>query len=359
MDLEPWQQDLQQAIRTVDELEKFLPNANRETITAAISRQRFSLTRHTANLIDWNDPNDPLLLMSIPHAAELIVLPEELMDPIGDVAKSPVPFLTHRYPDRALVYTTFACAQYCRFCFRRRRTGCETPGPSLADRERMVEYLTAHPEIGEVVISGGDVLILTDQQVDEWLTLLRRVPTVRRIRLHSRIPVVMPSRITPSLIEVIKKHQHSEKPVFVITHFNHANELAPENVAALERLADAGITVRNQNVLLKGVNDNAATLKELYMRLTDCRCMPMYIYQADLAEGTNRFRVPMERGMQIMAELQGHASGLAIPKYILDLPGGMGKIPMQKAWLTKEDDGIWRGTGPLGDKIEYVEPPCT
>ncbi len=354
--MEPWQQELAQTIRTLDQLDVLVPIAQRETMRAVLKNMRLAITPHTAKLIDFANPQDPLFLMTVPQARELDFSPEELTDPIGDEAKSPIPFLTHRYPDRVLVYVTFFCSAYCRFCFRRFKTGQATPGPTADDRERVCAYLRAHPEVDEVILTGGDPLTLVNAQLQEWLAALRAVPTVTRIRIHTRVPVNLPSRITPGLISLLRGAMDATHPVYVVTHFNHPCELAPENIAAIAALVDAGIVVRNQAVLLRGVNDDAVTLRALFKRLTDVRVVPYYLHQLDLARGTGHFRVAIETGIALMRALQGTTTGIALPRYMLDLPGGHGKVPLGTAWLARQEDGAYRAESPLGAAVTYHEP---
>ncbi|NBS41436.1 KamA family radical SAM protein, partial [bacterium] len=292
----------------------------------------------------------------VPQERELTVTPEELVDPIGDEAKSPVPFLTHRYRDRVLIYATFSCSHYCRFCFRRFKTGAATPGPSAEDADRIVAYLIAHPEIDEVILTGGDPLTLLDSQIEDWLKRLRAIPTIARIRFHSRVPVNLPSRVTDDLIVLFKHYQDATHPIFVVTHFNHPREITDANVEAIAKLVNAGVVVRNQSVLLRGVNDNATTLSDLFKKLTNVRVVPYYLHQLDLARGTNHFRVPIEKGIELMRELQGDLTGIALPRYMLDLPGGHGKIPLTRPYLKPQADKTWLAETPSGATVPYQEP---
>ncbi len=325
MKLQTWQKELRGCIRSIDELARLIPIKNAARLRQAVGKMRLSITPHTLKLINFNDPHDPLLLMSVPTEKELTVMPNETADPIGDDKKSPLPFLVHRYPDRALVHVSYVCAQYCRFCFRRSKTGCANPGPSDKNRTDIVDYLVRHPKIEEAVLSGGDPLMLNDAELAAWLKALKTVKTLRRIRIHTRLPVTLPSRITPNLVETLKRFQTKDFPIVIVTHFNHPREIAKQNVAAAARLVDAGIVVRNQSVLLKGVNDDAETLRELFCRLVDIRVHPYYLHQLDMACGTSHFRVPIERGLRIMDRLQGKTTGLALPKYMLDDSKGTGK----------------------------------
>jgi len=356
MELETWQIELKNCVRTIDELEKYIPIENKERMREVLQNMRLSITPHTLGLINFKDPNDPILLMSVPQEKELTFSPEELVDPIGDEAKSPVPFLTHRYPDRVLIYATFFCSLFCRFCFRRFKTGEANPGPEKSDIENIVDYLYEHPEVEEVILTGGDPLTLLDMQIEEWLRRIREVPSIRRIRFHTRVPVNLPSRITDNLIAIFKKYMNSTHPIFIVTHFNHPNEIAPENIAVIARLVDAGIVVRNQGPLLKGVNDNAGVLEELFKRLTDIRVVPYYLHQLDLAKGTNHFRVPIEEGIELMRQLQGKVTGIALPRYMLDIPGGKGKIPLTYQYAKKCEGHAWDIQSPFGENVEYQEP---
>ncbi len=356
MELEPWQTELKNCVRTIDELEQYIPIENKERMREVLQNMRLSITPHTLSLIDFKNPNDPILLMSVPQEKELTFSPEELVDPIGDEAKSPVPFLTHRYPDRVLIYATFFCSLFCRFCFRRFKTGEANPGPVKSDIENIIDYLIEHPEVEEVILTGGDPLTLLDAQIEEWLRRLREVSSIRRIRFHTRVPVNLPSRITDNLISILKRCMDPIHPIFIVTHFNHPNEIAPENIAAIARLVDAGIVVRNQGPLLKGVNDDAGVLEELFKRLTDIRVVPYYLHQLDLAKGTNHFRVPIEEGIELMRQLQGNVTGIALPRYMLDIPAGKGKIPLVYEFAKKIEGNSWKIESPSGEKLEYQEP---
>ncbi len=354
--METWQRELQQCIRSLDQLEVFVPQENREKMREVLKNMRLSITPHTARLIDFTNPNDPMFLMSVPQERELTITPEELVDPIGDEAKSPIPFLTHRYRDRVLIYATFSCSHYCRFCFRRFKTGQANPGPATPDIDRICAYLVSHPEIDEVILTGGDPLTLLDSQIEEWLRRLRQIPTIARIRFHSRVPVNLPSRITDSLVSIVTKYQDTTHPIYLITHFNHPREIAPENIDAISKFVHAGVVIRNQSVLLRGVNDNVQTLTQLFKTLTNIRVAPYYLHQLDLARGTNHFRVPLEQGIELMRELQGDVTGIALPRYMLDLPGGNGKVPLTATYVSKQATGEWLAETPSGKKVTYSEP---
>lgn len=353
--LEPWQQELRASIRTIEQLEPYAPLVHRDRIEATLKHMRLAITPHTRDLIDWRDPADPLFLMSVPNERELVFSPEERMDPIGDEVKSPIPFLTHRYPDRVLVHATFFCSLSCRFCFRREKTGNANPGPTSTERERIYEYLRMHPAVEEVILTGGDPLTLVDATLEDWLLHLRDIPSIQRIRIHTRVLVNLPSRITNNLVTLLRRYMDATHPLNIVTHFNHPREIAAANIEAIAKLVDHGIVVRNQSVLLKGVNDDANTLERLFKQLVNIRVVPYYLHQLDLARGTNHFRVPIERGIEIMRELQGRVTGIALPRYVLDIPDGKGKVPLTHSYAAKVGDGYLLES-PFGERVEYSEP---
>ncbi len=267
-------------------------------------------------------PGDPIWLQCIPDEKELEEneFPE---DPLNEDADSPVPSITHRYPDRVLFLTTSQCSMYCRFCTRKRKVG-NSDKISMKFIQNGLDYIRSHPEIRDVILSGGDPLMLTDYMLEKILKGLREIPHIEIIRLGTKMPCVLPQRITPKLIEMIKKYH----PIYVNTHFNHPWECTPEAKKACEMLADAGCPVGNQAVLMKGVNDDPDVMLELMRKLLAMRVRPYYIYQADITKSANHFRTPVSKGLEIMDKLRGHTSGLAIPYYVIDAPGGGGKIPL-------------------------------
>jgi lysine 2,3-aminomutase len=243
-------------------------------------------------------------------------------DPLSEDDDSPVPHLVHRYPDRVLLLATYQCAVYCRFCTRRRAVG-RTPAPTGAEMDRALSYITAHTEIRDVIVSGGDPLMLSDAVLGSLLARIRAIPHVEIIRVDSRIPGAMPARITPELCAELRRHH----PLYINTHFNHPRELTNEARAACARLADAGIPLGNQTVLLRGVNDDAQTMKQLVNLLLAARIKPYYLYQCDPVAGTEHFRTTVQEGLEIISALRGHTSGMAVPAYVIDAPGGGGKVP--------------------------------
>ncbi|RRH73959.1 lysine-2,3-aminomutase-like protein [Falsigemmobacter faecalis] len=295
-------------------------------------------------------PGDGVGRQFVPSLDELVVHEGDLADPIGDHAHEPVPGLTHRYPDRAILHLTQTCAVYCRFCFRRESVG-DSGTLAMEAIERICDYLRATPAIREIILTGGDPLVLSPRRLGLVLEKLRGVGTLDLLRIHSRVPVVAPERITPELLDVLK----GEVPVWIVVHTNHAQELTAEARAALARLADAGFPLLSQSVLLRGVNDTSEALEALFRTLLRLRVKPYYLHHCDLARGAGHFRTTLEEGMALMAALRGRISGTALPTYILDIPGGFGKVPINPQYFTKTPGG-WSVTDPRGGKHHYSDP---
>lgn len=317
--MELWQEMLRQSVDSGKDLverfgfEKDLADRLNKLFHIRVNPYYLSLIRY---------PGDPIWLQCIPEAVEL----EDkgaLEDPLNEEGDSPVPSITHRYPDRVLFLVTSQCSMYCRFCTRKRKVSDSTKINSKWIQDG-VDYIAAHPEIRDVVLSGGDPLMVTDYVLERILSSLRAIPHVEIIRLGTKMPCVLPQRITPKLVKMLKKYH----PIYVNTHFNHPWECTPEAEKACALLADAGCPVGNQAVLMKGVNDDADVMLDLHRKLLKMRVRPYYIYQADLTKGTNHFRTPVRKGLEIMDKLRGHTSGLAVPYYVIDAPGGGGKIPL-------------------------------
>jgi len=303
-------------------------------------------------LIDKTDPLDPIRKQALPDAAELLDAPGELRDPIGDQAHEVVPNLVHRYPDRVLFFPTFLCPMYCRYCFRKVALN---EAPVRLDRvlPGAVAYVEAHPEVREVILSGGDPLMLSDERLEEVLGAFRAVPSVERLRLHTRVPVTRPSRVTPELARRLAGF----RPVYVVTHYNHPRELSPTAGAAVSALVDAGLTVLNQTVLLRGVNDDAETLAALFSGLLRWQVRPYYLHHPDLTVGTAHFRLPIAEGLALVSALRGRLTGLAWPTYVLDIPGGGGKVPVDSDFVRPTGRaGVYLLRGPLGGRWWYVDP---
>lgn len=294
-----------------------------------------------AKLIDPNDPHDPIARQFVPHADELLTAPEERADPIGDLAHSPVEGIVHRYPDRVLLKPLHVCPVYCRFCFRREMVGPEGMGTLTPDRiAAALAYVAAHPEIWEVILTGGDPLILAPRRLRQIMEGLAAITHVRIVRVHTRVPVADPDLIDADLVASLKS---SGKTTYVGVHANHPRELADEARAALARLADAGIPLVSQTVLLRGVNDNAETMEALMRAFVEARVQPYYLHHPDLAPGTARFRVSIEEGRALMRVLRGRLSGLAMPTYVLDIPGGHGKSPIGPDYVHGDEIEDFRG----------------
>ena len=300
-------------------------------IEAVAARYALALTGDIAELIDATDPSDPIARQFIPDEAELERGPEEMSDPIGDGLHSPVKGIVHRYPDRVLLKPVHVCAAYCRFCFRREVVG-SARALSRADLEAAIAYIRAHCEVWEVILTGGDPLVLSPRRLQKLMHALAEIEHVKVIRVHTRLPVVEPSRMTAALVRALKA---SGKSTYVVLHTNHARELTPKARAACARLIDAGIPMLSQSVLLRGVNDDAAALGELMRALVECRIKPYYLHHGDLAPGTAHWRTSIGEGQALMRALHGRLSGLCQPTYVLDIPGGHGKSPIGPNYLAR------------------------
>lgn len=285
----------------------------------------------------------------VPDTREMLTRPEELADPIGDAAHSPVPGLTHRYPDRAILHITQTCDVYCRFCFRREVVGAAGPLPAK-QLDAALDYIAATPALREIILTGGDPMTLSPRRLDAVLTRLDAIPHLDVIRLHSRVPVVAPDRIA-ALAPFLRRRA----AVFVVIHTNHPDELTPEARDAIRTLADGGVALLSQSVLLRGVNDDAAVLAALFRGLTALRVTPYYLHHCDLARGTSHFRTTIAEGLAIMQALRGHLSGVAIPSYVLDLPGGYGKVPLDSGSVTPNGPGQWRIRDWQGRVHDYAD----
>ncbi len=328
--METWQKILQASItRPAQITPRF--GIDPTPLDAVATQYPMRITPYYLSLI--REVNDPIWRQAVPDAAELhdSVC---FVDPLDEENQSPVPNLVHRYPDRVLFLVCAECAMYCRFCTRKRKVGGENMvinGDTIA---RGIDYIRAHSEIRDVILSGGDPLLLADEKLDDILTALRAIPHVEIIRIGSRVPVVLPQRISMGLIRVLRKHH----PLYLNTHFNHPDEITASSAKACSRLADAGIPLGNQTVLLRGVNDNPAVMKRLMQKLLTIRVRPYYLYQADMVQGTDHFRTSVAEGLEIVRALRGHTSGLGVPAYVIDAPGGGGKIPLLPDYLQSIED---------------------
>ncbi|HEY5281129.1 MAG TPA: lysine-2,3-aminomutase-like protein [Pseudolabrys sp.] len=312
--------------------------ADMAVLADVAARYAVAIPPALAALIDRDDPNDPIARQFVPNAAELDVHPQENADPIGDDAHSPVEGIVHRYPDRVLLKLTHVCAVYCRFCFRREMVGPNHPNAlSAPARRRALDYIATHPEIWEVILTGGDPLIASPRRLSETLRALAAIDHVRVLRIHTRMPVAAPQTITPALVRALKV---KTKPTYVALHVNHSCELGRDQRNAIARLADAGIPLLGQTVLLKGVNDTVEALESLMRALVECRIKPYYLHHADLAPGTDHLRTDIDTGQALMRALRGRVSGLCQPDYVLDIPGGHGKAPIGPSYLMPDAGGI-------------------
>ena len=306
-----------------------VPRARADALHQVASRWSVGLTPGLAARIDRADPGDPLARQFVPSEEELLVDPDELLDPIGDLAHRPIPGIVHRYPDRALLMPTSACAVYCRFCFRRERVGPSGDALTSEELERALAYLESHPEIWEVILSGGDPLVLSPRRLGALVRRLDAIAHIRVIRVHTRVPAADPALVSPELVAALA----AEKAVWVVLHANHVRELDDAARAACARLTSAGIPMLAQTVLLAGVNDDPAALEELFRALVGLRVKPYYLHHLDLAPGTARFRTSIAAGQELVRGLRGRVSGLCQPTYVLDVPGGAGKVPIGPSYL--------------------------
>src|SRR5579859_6247985 len=326
-DWRDWRWQLRHAVGTVADLERALPLTADEAEGARRAESQglpLRISPYYLSLVDRGDPACPIRRQCVPSAAEGTTVPGDLADPLGEVAHEVAPHLVQRYPDRALLLATDRCAVYCRFCTRSRMVGSGDGAVSLEALAPALEYLRAHPEVRDVILSGGDPLAMATPRLVRLVEAVRAVPSVETIRLATRVPVTLPMRITPELLRALRPHH----PLWVMTHFNHPRELTGESIGACTRLADAGFPVMNQTVLLAGINDDAAVLESLFRGLVRARVRPYYLLQADPVRGTGHLRTPLARGVAIMERLQGRLSGIALPKLICDTPGGRGKVPL-------------------------------
>ena len=346
-----WQDELRVSVRTAADLARVAgPAAGGPEVAAVLETYKMAIPPYYLGLIDWSDPRDPIRRQALAAPAELVTAPEERHDPIGDQRWSPVPRLTHRYPDRVLIYPTYLCSMYCRFCFRKERLNEAEAGWPQDDLAPALAYVAAHPAVREVILSGGDPLVLADTKLAALLRRLAAIPHVEGIRIHTRVPVTLPSRVTPGLAAALA----IDKPLWIVTHFNHPRELTPAAVAACRALHRAGARLLNQNVLLRGVNDDVATLTALYRGLVyQAGVKPYYLHHCDMTLGVGEFRTTIDHGLALMRALRGHVSGLCLPTYVLDIPGGAGKVPLGPNYVVGRDGPIWQIQSYTGEIHSY------
>ncbi len=329
-----WHWQVAHRVQTVEELKKIINLTPEEEkgVKSCLHILRMAITPYYASLMDKDDPSDPIRMQAVPRTMELRMGEHEMEDPLHEEVDSPVPGLTHRYPDRILFLVTDQCSMYCRHCTRRRFSGNADASLPKEQIDQALGYIKKTPTIRDVLISGGDSLLLSDEKLEYIVGSLRKIPHIELIRFGSRTPVVLPQRITPELCNMLKKYH----PVYLNTHFNHPKEITPEAEEACARLADAGIPLGNQTVLLRGINDCPYIIKELMHALLRIRVRPYYLYQCDISPGLEHFRTPVSKGIEIMELLRGHTTGLAVPTYVVDAPGGGGKIPVAPTYLISQ-----------------------
>lgn len=329
-----WKWQVRNRIETVEDLKNIVPltQEEEEGVVKCLETLRMAITPYYLSLIDINDPHDPVRKQAIPMGFELHKSSCEEADPLHEDGDSPVPGLTHRYPDRALLLVTDQCSMYCRHCTRRRFAGQHDSSLPTRQIDNAIDYIAKTPVIRDVLISGGDPLLLSDDKLEYIIKRLREIPHVEIVRIGSRTPVVMPQRITEDLVNMLKKYH----PIWLNTHFNHPNEITEDSRRACELLANAGIPLGNQSVLLRGVNDCVHVMKKLVNELVKIRVRPYYIYQCDLSMGLSHFRTPVSKGIEIIEGLRGHTSGFCVPTFVVDAPGGGGKTPVMPNYVISQ-----------------------
>ncbi len=329
-----WKWQVSNRITTVEELKKIinLTPSEEKDISETLKTFRLGITPYYASLMDVDDPRCPVRMQAVPVIAETHRSDADMLDPLHEDEDSPAPGLTHRYPDRVLLLITDQCSMYCRHCTRRRLAGEKDGARSMDDINQCIAYIKKTPQIRDVLLSGGDCLLINDDVLEYIISELRKIPHVEIVRLGSRTPVVMPQRITDELVNMLKKYH----PIWLNTHFNHPKEMTPEAMEALKKLADAGIPLGNQSVLLRGLNDCPHIMRDLVHLLVKNRVRPYYIYQCDLSLGIEHFRTSVSKGIEIIEGLRGHTSGYAVPTFVVDAPGGGGKTPVMPQYVISQ-----------------------
>jgi len=352
-----WRWQMRHSVRSLEQLAHLVPLTEDERRGCEETREvfRLGISPYYLALVDREHPFCPVRMQAIPTAAEAQVRPGELRDPLGEDPHRPVPAIVHKYPDRVLFLALDSCSTYCRHCTRRRITH---GGEALLGRDAWaegVDYVRAHPEVRDVLVSGGDPLLLVDERLDGLLGDLRSIPHVEMLRIGTRVPVTLPMRVTEELARLLRRHA----PLFVVTHFNHPKELTADARAACERLVDHGVPVENQSVLMRRVNSDARILKELNHALLRARVRPYYLHQMDVAEGLEHLRTPLSAGVAILEQLRGHTTGLAVPHLAVDLPGGGGKVTLQPEYVVERRgrETVFRNY--RSEPYVYPEPEAT
>ncbi len=352
-DWNDWGWQLRHRITSLEQLAKLmtLTREEREGCLFAKDKLALAITPYFFNLIDRDNPECPVRRQVIPRIEESYVSAGELLDPVGEEHTMPVPGLVHRYPDRVLFLVTDRCAAYCRYCTRSRLVSNAQHYDFHPEHEQALRYIEAHPEVRDVLLSGGDPLMLSDAKLDHILGRLRAIPHVEFIRIGSRIPIFLPQRVTPALCDVLEKHG----PIWMSIHVNHPDECTGELYDACERLVKSGTPLGNQSVLLKGVNDSPEIMKSLVQRLLMMRVRPYYLYACDLITGSAHLRAPVQKGLEIIRALRGHTTGYAVPQFVIDAPGGGGKVPVNPEYVDMQslDTDTVRMTNFEGRSFEY------
>ena len=353
-DWNDWRWQLKNRITTLAQLERLMPTMTPEEHAGtqlANTKLALAITPYFFNLIDPADEHCPIRWQMIPRIEETTTASWELSDPCGEDSHSPVPGLVHRYPDRVLFLVTDRCASYCRYCTRSRLVSNATGYDFHPEFDKQIAYIASHPEIRDVLLSGGDPLLFSDEKLENLLSRLRAIPHVEFLRIGTRIPIFLPQRITPELCAMLKQFH----PLFISVHSNHPRELTTEVREALGRLADAGIPLGNQSVLLKHVNDDVTVMKAQVQKLLMCRVKPYYVYQCDLISGSAHLRTSVRKGLEIMKALRGHTTGYAVPQYVIDAPGGGGKVPVNPDYILQRNSSRVIIRNFEGKVFEYPE----
>jgi lysine 2,3-aminomutase len=352
-----WRWQIRHSVSSADALGRSLSLTARELEGAHLAERRglpIRITPYYLGLVAPDDPACPIRRQCVPDAREDELAPGDLVDPLGEVAHEVAPYLVQRYPDRALLLATDRCAVYCRFCTRSRMVGGGEGGVSLEALEPALAWLREHPNVRDVIVSGGDPLAMATSRLVRLVAAVRAIESVETIRLATRVPVTLPMRITSELVRALRPYH----PLWIMTHFNHPKELTREAARACARLADAGFPVMNQTVLLAGINDDAVILEELFRGLVRWRVRPYYLLQADPVRGTSHLRTRLGRGIELMDQLQGRVSGIALPKLICDTPGGRGKVPLTPDYVVGHANGRTTLRTFRGERVDYVDPPA-
>ena len=353
-DWDDWKWQVRNRISNVEELKKIINISpeEEENIGKVLNKFRVGITPYYASLMDKEDKNCPVRMQAVPTIMETYQSESDLEDPLSEDEDSPVDGITHRYPDRVLFLITDQCSMYCRHCTRRRFAGQQDSGVPKDKIEKCLEYIRKTPQVRDVLLSGGDALLVSDDRLEYIISELRKIDHVEIIRIGSRAPVVMPQRITDDLVNMLKKYH----PIWLNTHFNHPKEITEEAAEACKKLADAGIPLGNQSVLLRGVNDCPHIMKDLVHDLVKMRVRPYYIYQCDLSMGIEHFRTKVSKGIEIIEALRGHTSGFAVPTFVVDAPGGGGKTPVMPQYVISQSPSKVVLRNYEGVITTYVEP---